>query len=740
MKRWITLLLLLLVTYSGNGIAGTIHGFVREKATREPILMGNVWIKGTTIGTTTNIKGYYVLPSLAPGKYQIMVRYIGFKTQSVEQTIINGDDITLDIYLEEESIALDEVVVAAEREKRELDIKPSEITVQVPLLRSIPQVAEADLFRAIQMLPGVATLSDFSAGLYVRGGSADQNLILLDQIDVYNPNHLFGFFSTFNPDAIKSVELLKGGYPSCYGGRMSSVLNVINKEGNREKFEGVARLSILSATTTLEGPWKKGSWMVSGRRTYLELAEKMADFDLPYYFYDSHAKINYDIDANNQANISFYAGNDALNLDNSSMKVGLNWGNKTFSSQWMHLFSSKLFSNFVFAGSSFHSNTKVTFDKINFGITNRLEDWTFKGQLTYSPSERHSMDFGFENKFLDFGLNYLMVENSYKNAFSGVYTGFFIQDNYKLSPFTILQTGVRVDRYSDGNYLRFDPRISIKQNFSDFMFMTASYGRYHQFLNMVQQEGMSFADMWLPVDNTFEPGEADHYILGFTYDNKQNWSINIEGYYKYYTNIAEFRTPESRGADEVYENMTTAQNFLKGIGKAYGMDAYLRNNIWGFEGWLGYSLVWTKKKVDGYNFDKWYYPTYDRRHTFTLIEDYKLSKTWRINVAFKYGSGQPYTEYTDRITIQDPAGRLYPGTLEGEKNAYRLPAYHRLDIGLFYTTRMFNLPWEFFFQAVNVYNHENVFFRDIQFESDQATIKDITMLPFIPTLGFSVFF
>ncbi|HEX9974661.1 MAG TPA: carboxypeptidase-like regulatory domain-containing protein, partial [bacterium] len=254
---------------TGIATAGTIHGFVREKKTKEPIIMANVWIKGTNTGTTTNMKGYYVLSSLEPGTYEFHFRYIGYTTLRIEKYIGRDDDIELDVYLEIEAIMMEEAVVTAERERRELEIKPGQITVQIPQLRSIPQIAEPDLFRAIQMLPGVATLSDFSAGLYVRGGSPDQNLILLDHIDVYNPNHMFGFFSSFNTDAIKSVELLKGGFPAMYGGRLSSVLNVINKEGNREQFQGVARLSLLSSNATLEGPWKYGSWMISGRRTYL---------------------------------------------------------------------------------------------------------------------------------------------------------------------------------------------------------------------------------------------------------------------------------------------------------------------------------------------------------------------------------------------------------------------------------------------------------------------------------------
>ncbi|MBN2089955.1 TonB-dependent receptor [candidate division KSB1 bacterium] len=718
--------------------AGTIHGFVREKATREPILMGNVWIKGTTIGTTTNMKGFYVLSSLKPGTYEVYFRYIGYKTEVVKITMKDGEDLTRDVYLELEPIAMQEAVVTAERDKRELDIKPSQIAVQASQLRTIPQVAEPDLFRALQMLPGVATLSDFSAGLYVRGGSPDQNLILLDQIDVYNPNHMFGFFSSFNTDAVKSVELLKGGFPAMYGGRLSSVLNVINKEGNREQFEGVTRISLLSSTATLEGPWKYGSWMVSGRRTYLDLASKIVDFDLPYYFYDGHARINFDIDKNNQASLSLYLGNDKLNMEQGGTDILLDWGNKTFSAQWTHLFSSKFFSHFVVAGSRFDSDSKIRFDEYDFGISNNISDLAVKGSLTYTPNMNHSMDFGFEGKKLDFNLNYLVVNLKYPNSFKGQYYALYLQDNYRLGTFDILQTGLRLEHYTDGSYTKLTPRLSLKHLLSDQMNLTLSYGRFAQFLNQVQQEGMSFADMWFPVDKTFEPGQADHYILGWNFDNQKTFSINAEAYYKNYLNVAEFRDFESRGGDEDWSKLNAAMNFYKARAYSYGGDIYLRNNFRGFEGWIGYSYNLVRKKVNGYNFDKEYYPTYDRRHTITAIQDYWFpGRKWRFNFAFRFGTGQPYTESTGIYTGMNPSGTTYVTTLEGEKNIYRLPAYHRLDAGVFYLTRWFGLDTELYLQMINLYNNKNVWFRYYEYENGRATRKDFNMLPFLPTAGIS---
>jgi len=718
--------------------AGTVHGFIREKGSREPVVMGNVWIKNTAIGTTTNLKGYYVLSSIPAGTYEFCFRHVGFKPLTVEKTLGPADDVELNAVLEPEPVPMKPTVVQAQKGKRELDIVPSQIAVQAPQLREIPQVAEPDLFRSIQMLPGVATLSDFSAALYVRGGSADQNLILLDQIDVYNPNHMFGFFSTFNTDAVKSVELLKGGFPAQYGGRLTSVLSVINKEGNREKFGGVARLSMLSASTTLEGPWRKGSWMVSGRRTYLDFAARTAGIDLPYYFYDGHARVNVDIDGKNQASISFYAGNDRLNLSQTGSSILLDWGNKTFSTQWTHLFSSRVFSHFVFAGSRFDSNSRVQFDKVSFGIFNKITDASAKGMVSYTPSSFHSMDFGFEAKKLDFNLKYQIVGLYYPNAFSGTYFALFLQDNIRLGAVHVLQTGLRMDHYTDGRYTRLAPRISLKRILTEKTSVTLSYGRYSQFLNLVQQEGFSFADMWFPVDASFRPGKADHCIIGFSYDNRGSLSIDAEAYYKIYGNLAEYRT--YRGADEDLDHMTAAQNFLNGRGISYGTDVFVRNRLFGFEGWIGYALCWTRKQVNGYNFGKEYFPTYDRRHTVTAIQDVRLGRRWRINAAFKYGSGQPYTEATARYAEVSPDGIVSYRILAGEKNTFRLPVYHRLDLAVFYQTRIFKLDSELFLQVVNVYNRKNVWFRYYDTSKNPAVRKDYAQLPFLPTLGVNVRF
>lgn len=716
--------------------AQSIHGFVKDGTSNEPLYLVNVWIEGHPIGSSTNIKGYYVLSGLPADEVRVHYSYIGYQDTVISIRTVKGKSIRVDISLIPKALQEKEIITYGDREQNNLDIRSGQMFLTSTQIKEMPQIAEPDLFRSFQMMPGVATLSDFSAGLYIRGGSPDQNLILLDQIDVYNPNHMFGFFSTFNSDAVKSVELLKGGFPAQFGGRLSSVMNVQNKEGNRKEFEGIARISLLSSSLTIEGPWKKGSWMLSGRRTYLDLAGKIINQEIPYYFYDGHGKINYDMNENNQMTLSFYLGDDNLDISSESTSIELGWGNRTFSANWMHLFSPKLYSNFVIAGSQFKSDTRVAFDDVEFGLLNKITDFSLKGNLKYAPDGKHTIDLGSEFKALTFRLNNIIVSNTYKNEYSGYYLAGFVQDNIHITPSNILQTGLRLSHYTDGDYTRVEPRISYKHLFSPVFSFTATYGKYYQYLNLVHREGLSFADIWFPVDNTFEPGEADHFLIGFNYDTSTNFSVEAEFYYKKYHNLAEYR--EYRNPDEPLEDQTAAQNFYKGTGKSYGMDVLIRNNIKGFSGWLGYSFGWVKKKTEGYNFGEEYYPTYDRRHTFTLVENVRIPWNWRLSIAFKYGTGQPFTQPTAVYTVTDPDGSQYRLPLEGKKNFYRLPDYYRLDLGLFKTTKIRGIPIEFYVQVINVLNTENVWFRRFDTTENPVRIEDESMLPRIPTVGMAI--
>jgi len=407
MLRYIIIFsLIILVT---SCFATSISGFITNEDNGESIPYSSALLKGTTLGGLSNSEGYFVINNVPLGKAVLLISNIAFEKKEIELEIQSGeDDKFFRIELKKKAIRLEGVQVTEKKKKREInsrEIIVSSILRTTEDILEIPQVGDPDVFRAIQVLPGVSSISDFSSGLYVRGGSHDQNLILLDDTDVYNPNHFGGIFSTFNTDAVENVELLKGGFPAQYGGRLSSVMNVTNRDGNRKHHQGIARFSLITSSATLEGPWKlgvqKGSYMASFRRTYLELMDKLLpSMELPdYYFYDGHAKINWDVSLKDKITTSTYFGNDSFSMDLGS-KLVINWGNETYTSQWRHIFNPQVFSKFIIAGSHFGSLFRIKSDADEeFNRKNDIYDLTFKGILNYIPNDDHKLDFGYNLKY-----------------------------------------------------------------------------------------------------------------------------------------------------------------------------------------------------------------------------------------------------------------------------------------------------------------------------------------------------
>ncbi len=373
----------------------TLSGFVHDKSNGEPLAYVNVMLKGTNLGGSTNVSGYFAIPNVPQGKYQIVVSIIGYATQTVD--IILNDDVVRNFYLTTETVEVNGVTVEADRAERKKTVQTSMVILKPKDLEALPSIGETDLFRSLQMMPGVKAGSEISNGLYVRGGGPAENLILLDGTVVYNPSHLFGFFSTFNNDAIKDIELLKGGLPAEYGGRLSSVLNTTNKDGNRNYFEGKGSVSLISSRLTLEGPSPFGSWFLSARRTYLDLFIKTAGLDtgqhpIPlYYFYDANGKINFDFDQNNKLTLSGYLGKDDLKMDmrDDDITTYTFWGNRTGSLKYTHIFSSKLFSNIIATGSEYNSelNGDISGSKLLF--QNHISDYSIRGDLSYYITDSH---------------------------------------------------------------------------------------------------------------------------------------------------------------------------------------------------------------------------------------------------------------------------------------------------------------------------------------------------------------
>lgn len=772
MKAILSLILIGFCTWIS---AATISGFVTQADNGEPLQYVNVRIMETKAGMQTNKKGYYVINIAQPGTYTLQANLISYETFKQEITIKTADENqSLDILLPKSGIEFTTVVVTGSQNGQEDDtpqIKVSLIRQTTEDIQNVVSVAEADVFRSILTLPGVTPISDFSAGLYVRGGSPDQNLILLDDIDVYNPQHFGGVFSTFNSDAVGTVELIKGGYPAKFGGRLSSVLDVTNRQGNRNYHQGVARLSAISSSATLEGPWKigdeSGSYMLSFRRTYLELIRQIYD-DLPeYYFYDGHAKVNWDLDSKNKLNLSTYFGKDNLSFDFGA-KLKLDWGNRTATAQWVHLFSPTLFSHFIIAGSEFRSNfSQISNDSGNkFVRMNGINDLTAKGILSWNPNNHHQVDFGYEIKHND---TWLKMETDYQydtNALPDVEvasltSAAYVQDVWDINELWTVQPGLRASWYKtmkmnlentpDASYFNIEPRLSVRRKLDIAESVFINYGRYYQYLTLMSVGMGSPLDMWFPLDGSLQPGRSDHYTIGYKNDMNRNFGFDVEFYYKDYKNLLEFN--QATGFEWDNENGQLADTFHTGKGYTFGADFMLRNDIGGLEGFLGYTLSKTRRKMNGMNLDPisgegiYFYPRYDKTHQLNLVQTFNVTEAtgmqvlgadFKIGANFSYSTGQPMQK-PERVFFDGDDFQLIYSYSDRE----RLPNYMRLDLSTKYE---FFKSWgsiEPYIEAINVFNRKNVGSRNYYIAPDdngELSLKkeDGTQFPFLPFVGVNI--
>ena len=463
------LLFALLVLLIRPASAADVSGFVRDESNGESLPYVSVYLKGEQHGGVSNESGYYAITRIPPGTYTLTAALVGYRTYKKE-IALGADDLVLDLLLREQAIELETVIVDAEREEIEsFDISPGRTVLQVKELKAAPAAIEADPIRTIQTLPGVAALSDFSVGLYVRGGTPDQNLVLLDGTDVYNASHLFGLFSTFPADAAKSTELLRGGFPAKYGGRLSSVLNVITDEGNKEEFEAEGGVSFLSSRLTVQGPAGKGSWLASGRRTHLDPLLSYAEGQsnsltrLTYNFFDLQGKTHQVVSHDDHLTVAAYTGQDHLNIRIDEFDAGLEWGNRTISTKWTHIFDSALFGNFLATGSRFKATTTFDTEDVDLEETNRLTDLSLKADLNYFPSKDHAVEVGLlakrqsmEYVFGESDLEWVRVD------VEGYHNSIYLQDNWSVNRLWTLQPGLRFNQFTNGGYSGWSPRLAVR--------------------------------------------------------------------------------------------------------------------------------------------------------------------------------------------------------------------------------------------------------------------------------------
>ncbi len=729
----------------------TISGYIRDKETGETLVGATVQLKETRQGTVSNKSGFYALSEIKPGKYTVVYSFLGFEKQEFQIELKKRESRRIDVELGSEALELDEVVVESNRMDDKRQISVSRINIPIRQISKLRVGGEADIFRSLQYLPGVLSSSQISSGLYIRGGSPDQTLVLLDGSSVYNPSHLFGFFSTFNPDAIKDVDLIKGGYPAEYGGRLSAVLDLVQKDGNRKEFGGTASLGLISSRLSAEGPVGDGSWFLGFRRTYIDMLTSLLETEddpLPdYFFYDINGKISQDFGNSDKVFISGFTSEDALDLDNrAGFKGRIGISNRLGSSRWTHLFSDNLFSVFNFSWSRYRNSFNSSNSGFETEVRNVIQDYTLKANLEWFPSADLTLKGGFEiNRYLlDYLQNFTGDADSSSASGGGSavtnieardFTGSaFLQSNYQFSNLFSLQTGLRVNYYDLRNLVKLDPRIALRYQVQDFIALKAAFGVYHQYFRLASLPDFSFFDTWLPTDSTVDPSRAIHYVLGVETRPYEDIDFNVEVYYKDLAHMSELNQFQTRGS-------TVRDFFYDGTGKAYGIELFLQKKSGRFTGWAGYALGWIDETFEELNRGETFRPKWDRRHDFKLVAQYKLSDSWDVSATFTFQTGQSYTGQTSRVETRLPGGETGKGlNMPADRYGLRLPPSHQLNLNANYHTTLFGLPANLMIDIYNVYSRRDIWFRYYDSTGEITKVEDVLLLPILPSVALEVKF
>ena len=731
----------------------TLSGFVRDSSDGErlPNAAVSIAVENRELGALSNAEGYYAIPDIPAGTWVVTASYIGYTTHRDTLALTAGQALRWDIELERQALEMGEVVVEAEATAVESEVnqRPSVVALQVTDVQQMAAMAEPDLLRSLQLLPGVQAASDFSSGLYVRGGGPDQTGILLDQMRLYNPSHAFGFFSTFNPDAIKDVTFYKGAYPAQYGGSLSAVLDVQNRDGNRRNFSTSGGVSLISSRLMSEGPLGQGSWMVAGRRTYIDpvlraMRRSTDELDgLGYWFYDVNAKVNTQLSPNDNLMLSAYGGNDHLDIsvsDNSTegdstntLSFGNNWGNEALTGRWTHVFSPVLFGRMIALYSQYQSDITLNLFGTPIAVRNRVRDVSIKGDLDYFAAANHTLRTGIGLTLFrfDYGVRFDQYENN--QVVKPYLLSAYVQDNWQVTPLTEARLGLRGTYYEEGGHLSLNPRFSLSRVLQEGWRVKLAGGSYRQYLQLVSSEGFSGGDLWLPLDETVEPGRSYQAVSGLEWEPSNSYRFSVETYYTDLANLVVL--DEEQGENDEQE---TSEDVFKtgGTGYATGVELFAEKRRGRLSGWLGYTFGWTRRTFPDIDGGRTFPPKYDRRHDVSLTATYRLARwTWTAN--FVYGTGQAFTPAAARYTLRNPASdRPVDRLLAAQRNTARLLPYHRLDIGMRRTFGLFGADVDFYVQIFNAYNRRNEWF--VQYDPEDPTEQPLVvkMLPIVPTFGF----
>ena len=771
MIRFIKLTLCLLLLAAGGSLAqqkqATIAGTVKDAATGETLIGATVSVKQLpATGTVTNEYGFYSL-SLPPGAYTLIYSLVGFSEKALEISLVS--DQKLDIALSDQATTLNEVVITADKNDKVSSTQMGAEKLNITEISTIPVLfGERDPLKVLQLLPGIKSSGDGGSGFYVRGGATDQNLILLDEAPVYNASHLLGFFSTFNADAIKDMTVYKGGMPAQYGGRLSSVLDIKMNEGNNRDYEVSGGIGLISAKLNVEGPIQKdkSSFLLSARRTYADVFLKASSEyrDYRLYFYDLNAKLNFSLGEKDRLYVSGYFGKDDMGMGET---FGLQWGNATATVRWNHIFNRKLFSNTSLIFSNYDYNVAIQNGGNQFDIFSQIRDYNLKQEFQWFPNNKNTVRFGvnaihhtitpgevtptgsssinaseLQKRFA--WENALFASNSWQvsprlnltyglriNTFSAVGEGDF---------YTVTSAGMVIDtlHYDKGQvaktYLNLEPRLSASYQLGELASVKASYVRNVQNLHLISNSTASNpTDKWIASSNNIKPEISDQVSLGYYRNLVENqYELSTEIYYKTMQNQIDYRN----GAN-IFSNFDAIETqLLFGKGRAYGSEWQLKKKSGKLTGWISYTLSKTERKIDGINSNLWYNARQDRTHDVALVGVYQLNNKWTLSANWVYYTGNAITFPAGKYQVDGQTAYYYT-----ERNGYRMPDYHRLDLGA--TMKLpdrKHLKQELAFSLYNAYGRENTYtieFRDSESIPGRTEAVQTALFKFIPSISYN---
>ena len=775
-KNYLLILVLLLVILQ-PGLSendppknATISGFVRDARSGETLTGAVIYPKeNPSNGIATNSYGYFSL-TLPVGKYSLIVQFLGYKTKTFPIDL--KENVQLSFDMEEESIALKEITITGE--KNNINVVQSELIskINVREIQNIPVIlGEKDILKTIQLLPGVTPAGEGNAGFYVRGGGVDQNLILLDEAPVYNPSHLLGFFSTFNSDAIKDITLYKGGFPAEYGGRLSSVVDIKMNEGNNKEYHVSGGIGLIASRLAIEGPIfkDKGSFMIAARRTYADiflrfLPHKGVDSTASkstLYFYDLNLKANYQIYDKDRIYFSCYLGRDDFNLGGT---VGLNWGNITATTRWNHIINDRLFSNTSLIFNRYSYNFNVAVGSLTMKVLSEIKDWNLKEDLHFYLNSKNTVKFGFNSIYHTFvpskvDSTVFFRVKSMDNRYA-LENALYISDEQTISNHLKVSYGLRYsvfssigpgtvytyDQVSDvidsttyakgkifSTYGGFEPRLLLNYIINDSVSVKASYARSRQYIHLLSNTTSTTPfDLWVPSNINILPEIADQYTLGYFRNFSNNkYETSVEVYYKTMKNQIDYRN----GANLILNNKVESQ-LVYGKGWGYGAEFLIRKKYGKLTGWISYTLSKTKRQFPDINGGRVFLAKQDRPNNLAIVAMYELNPKITFSATWIYISGNVVTFPSGRYLVD---GNLIP--YYTERNGYRMPDYHRLDIGLTWQrkkTAKFESNWNF--SVYNAYGRSNAYAINFQQDPDNPAKMQavrLSLFRFVPAVSYN---